>query len=139
MNNVEKLPVKTREDGPAVTLIGTDLPDSYLDEAEPSPLMRTAEWWWARGVKTLKVFGILAIVAFYPALVAGSHDIKDEPVVLSAERPWTSPETGIIITMITIAVIFIILTVRVINVRIFRRFFGFQFFIRITFLKRFRN
>lgn len=100
MNNVEKLPVKTRGDGLAVTLIGTDLPDSYLDEAEPSPLMQSAEWWWARGVKALKILGILAIVAFYPALVAGSHDIKDEPVVLSAERPWTSPETGIIITMI---------------------------------------
>lgn len=100
MNNVEKLPVKAREDGLAVTLIGTDLPDSYLEEAEPSPLMQTAEWWWDRGVKALKILGLLAVAASYPALVAGSHDIKDEPVVLSAERPWTSPETGIIITMI---------------------------------------
>ena len=100
MSNVEKLPVKAREDGPAVTLIGTDLPESYLEEAEPSPFMHSASWWWRRCVTAIKVVGVLAIAAFYPALVAGSHDIKDDTVILSAERPWTSPETGIMITMI---------------------------------------
>ena len=48
MSNVEQLPVKARETGPAVTLIGTDLPESYLDEAEPSPMMLTASEWWLR-------------------------------------------------------------------------------------------
>ena len=100
MSNVEKLPVKARDDGPAVTLIGTDLPESYLEEAEPSPFMHSAHWWWRRGVGAIKIAGLLAVAAFYPALIAGSHDIKDDPVVLSAERPWTSPETGIMITMI---------------------------------------
>jgi len=59
MSNVEKLPVKAREDGPAVTLIGTDLPESYLEEAEPSPFMHSASWWWRRCVAAIKVVGVL--------------------------------------------------------------------------------
>ncbi|WP_084421038.1 hypothetical protein [Henriciella litoralis] len=100
MSNVEKLPVKRRETGPAVTLIGTSLPASYLEEAEPSPLMHSAAEWWKRGVLAIKVVGILAIIAFYPLLVIGSHVVKDDPVTLATDRPWASPETGVMVTLI---------------------------------------
>ena len=100
MSNVEKLPVKARDTGPAVTLIGTDLPESYLEEAEPSPMMHTASEWWKRLKRVVQLGVLLLVIGFYPALVAGSHDINDDPVNLSAERPWTSAETGTMITLI---------------------------------------
>ena len=100
MSNVEKLPVQPRHEGKSVTLIGTDLPAPYLDEAEPSPLMHTASLWWRRFVKTVQVLAVLALVGFYPALIIASHEINDTPVILSAESPWASPETGVVVTLI---------------------------------------
>jgi len=100
MSNVEKLPVQPRREGTAVTLIGTDLPAPYLDEAEPSPLMHTASLWWRRIIRTLQILAVLVLVGFYPALIMASHDVNDSPVILSAESPWASPETGVIVTMI---------------------------------------
>ena len=100
MSNVEKLPVQPRREGKSVTLIGTDLPAPYLDEAEPSPLMHTASLWWRRLIRTLQVLAVLALVGIYPALIATSHQINDAPVILSAESPWASPETGVAVTLI---------------------------------------
>ena len=100
MSNVEQLPVKARETGPAVTLIGTDLPESYLDEAEPSPMMLTASEWWLRLKRVIQVAGLVLVLGFYPALVIGSHVINDDPIALSADRPWTSAETGTMVTLI---------------------------------------
>ncbi|WP_300381750.1 hypothetical protein [Henriciella sp.] len=100
MSNVEKLPVQPREDTRAVTLIGTNLPAQYLDEAEPSPLMHTASLWWHRAVRTMQVLAILLLLGIYPALVITSHEINDDPIVLSAKTPWASPETGVAMTLI---------------------------------------
>lgn len=101
MSNVEKLPVPPRrQDGPAVTLIGTDLPAPYLEEAEPSPLMHTASLWWRRIVRVVQVLAVLLLVGAYPAMIIASHQVNDDPVVLSPETPWTSPETGTMITLI---------------------------------------
>ena len=100
MSNVEKLPVTPREDNRSVTLIGTNLPAEYLDEAEPSPLMHSASVWWRRTMRTLQVLAGLALLAIYPTLVVSSHEINDEPVILSANTPWASPESGTAITLI---------------------------------------
>lgn len=100
MSNVEQLPVQPRREGKSVTLIGTDLPQPYLDEAEPSPLMHTASLWWRRAVKTLQVLAVIGLVGLYPALIVSSHEINDTPVILSADSPWASPETGVIVTLI---------------------------------------
>ena len=43
---------------------------------------------------------MLALVGFYPALIVASHEINDSPVILSAESPWASPETGVVVTLI---------------------------------------
>lgn len=100
MSNVEKLPVQPREDNRAVTLIGTNLPAQYLDEAEPSPLMHTASLWWRRTIRTMQVLAVLFLIGLYPALVISSHEINDDPIVLSAKTPWASPETGVAMTLI---------------------------------------
>lgn len=100
MSNVEQLPVKAPDDGPAVTLLGTDLPESYLDEAEPSPWMLSASLWSRRLKRFIQLAAILLVLGFYPALIIGSHVINDDPVSLSSERPWTSPEAGTMITII---------------------------------------
>lgn len=100
MSNVEKLPVPPRREGPAVTLIGTDLPAQYLEEAEPSPLMHTASLWWRRVVRTVQILAVIALVGIYPAMIVSSHEITDDPIVLSGETPWASTETGAAVMMI---------------------------------------
>ncbi|MEM5515401.1 hypothetical protein WNY37_00470 [Henriciella sp. AS95] len=100
MSNVEKLPIPPHREGPAVTLIGTDLPAQYLEEAEPSPLMHSASLWWRRIVRTFQILLVLVLVGFYPAMIVASHSINDDPVILSAETPWASPETGVMLSMI---------------------------------------
>lgn len=100
MSNVEKLPVPPRREGPAVTLIGTDLPAPYLEEAEPSPFMHSASMWWHRIVRTVQILLVLALVGFYPAMIVASHSINDDPVILPADTPWASPETGVMVSLI---------------------------------------
>ncbi len=100
MSNVEKLPVPPRREGPAVTLIGTDLPAQYLEEAEPSPLMHSASLWWRRIVRTIQILAVIALVCIYPAMIVASHEITDDPIILSGETPWTSPETGVTVMLI---------------------------------------
>ncbi|WP_084398451.1 hypothetical protein [Henriciella aquimarina] len=100
MSNVEKLPVQPRREGRAVTLIGTDLPAPYLEEAEPSPLMHSASLWWRRLVRALQVLAVILLVGFYPAMIVASHSINDDPVILAADTPWASPETGMAVTLI---------------------------------------
>lgn len=100
MSNVEKLPIPPHREGPAVTLIGTDLPAQYLEEAEPSPLMHSASLWWRRIVRLFQILLVLILVGFYPAMIVASHSINDDPVVLSAETPWASPETGVMLSLI---------------------------------------
>ncbi|MEQ9315890.1 MAG: hypothetical protein RLN72_08550 [Henriciella sp.] len=100
MSNVEKLPVPPRRESPAVTLIGTDLPAQYLEEAEPSPLMLSAGLLWRRIVRTFQVLLVLFLIGFYPAMIVASHKIADDPVILSAESPWASPETGVMVSLI---------------------------------------
>ncbi|MEL7232671.1 MAG: hypothetical protein AAGJ85_09195, partial [Pseudomonadota bacterium] len=49
-----------------VTLLGSNLPAAYLDEAEPSPLMERASRWWQRLIFTLRLALVLALLGGYP-------------------------------------------------------------------------
>ena len=104
MSAVHKLPVEYAEcddDSRAavVTLIGSNLPAAYLDEAEPSPLMERASRWWQGAIRILKIAIILALVAGYPAMMVANHKIDSSPVVLSQASPWTSFEVGTALTL----------------------------------------
>ena len=63
MTAVKNLPVSSTKglseaEAPVVTLLGTDLPEAYLDDAEPSPLMEKANQLWRR----FKRLMLLAII-----------------------------------------------------------------------------
>ena len=47
-----------------------------------------------------RCLAVIALVCFYPAMIVASHQINDEPVILAADTPWSSPETGVIINLI---------------------------------------
>lgn len=105
MSVVQKLPVAYEEADaggkpPIVTLIGADLPEAYLDEAEPSPLMETFSRAWRRIVGTFKFLVVLALVGGYPAATLMSHQVDDSQIVLSSTDIWTSPEIGTALTMV---------------------------------------
>lgn len=105
MGAVEKLPDIYKETGPdhsapIITLIGSNLPQAYLDEAEPSPLMETASRLWRRVVFVFKCLIVLVLVGGYPAMMAASHKIDTRDVVLSQIAPWASPEAGTAMTLI---------------------------------------
>ncbi|MEO1321880.1 MAG: hypothetical protein AAFV59_02630 [Pseudomonadota bacterium] len=99
MKAAEQLPVEYLEpdndDGKAVvTLIGSDMSEAYLDDAEPSPLMTGLSRLWNRIIKTAKFGLVLALVGGYPAMVAMSHKVDSSAVVLSSATPWSSNDTG---------------------------------------------
>lgn len=85
---------------PVVTLIGSDIPHAYLDDAEPSPLMESASRLWDRVIKTIKIAAIIALVGGYPAATVLSHKVDDGSIILSNLAPWASPEAGTALTMI---------------------------------------
>lgn len=105
MRAAEKLPVAYEEvesgpRPPVVTLLGSDIPHAYLDDAEPSPLMERASRLWGRIIKTIKLGAIAVLVGGYPAAVILSHNVDDGPVILSNLAPWASPEAGTALTLI---------------------------------------
>lgn len=105
MGAAKKLPDLYKETGPddrapVVTLIGSNLPQAYLDEAEPSPLMESASRLWRRIVFAFKLIIVLLLVGGYPAMMAASHKIDTREVVLSQAAPWASPEAGTAMTLI---------------------------------------
>lgn len=104
MSAVHKLPVEYTESeddsrAAVVTLIGSNLPAAYLDEAEPSPLMERASRWWQGAIRALKLGIILALVGGYPAMMAANHKVDSSAVVLSQASPWTSFEVGTALTL----------------------------------------
>ena len=104
MSAVHKLPVEYDESdddsrAAIVTLIGSNLPAAYLDEAEPSPLMERASRWWQGAIRALKLGIILALVGGYPAMMAANHKVDSSAVVLSQASPWTSFEAGTALTL----------------------------------------
>lgn len=105
MSVAQELPVAyedTSQDArePIVTLIGSDLPPAYLDDAEPSPLMEGASRLWRRIMNTIKLAIILALVGGYPAAMVLSHKVDSSPVALSSIESWSSPEIGTMLTLI---------------------------------------
>ncbi|MEM9937509.1 MAG: hypothetical protein AAF768_01555 [Pseudomonadota bacterium] len=105
MNVVQKLPVTYEEaeaggKEPIVTLIGADLPQAYLDEAEPSPMMENLGHAWRRVIKAAKVLAVIMLVGGYPAATVMSHQVDDSQIVLSATDAWTSPEIGTALTLV---------------------------------------
>ena len=105
MTAAEKLPVEyiepTNGDGePVVTLLGADISEAYLDDAEPSPMMAALGRFWRRIVNTAKLGLVLALVGGYPAMVAMSHKVDSSAVVLSSASPWYSNDTGTAMTLL---------------------------------------
>ena len=105
MKAAEKLPVEyieaNNDDGdPIVTLIGADISEAYLDDAEPSPTMAALGRFWSRIMKTAKFGLVLALVGGYPAMIAMSHKVDSSAVVLSSVTPWYSNDTGTAMTLL---------------------------------------
>ncbi|MEO1641910.1 MAG: hypothetical protein AAFR74_01135, partial [Pseudomonadota bacterium] len=83
-----------------VTLLGSNLPAAYLDEAEPSLLMERASRWWQRLIFTLRFALVLALLGGYPLMMVLSHKVDSSPVPTPSEAVWNSPETAITLTLI---------------------------------------
>ena len=67
MTAAEKLPVEyvdtnTSDGKPVVTLIGADISEAYLDDAEPSPTMEALSRLWRRIVGMFKLGLVLLLV-----------------------------------------------------------------------------
>ncbi|MCR9269214.1 MAG: hypothetical protein NXH72_04415 [Hyphomonadaceae bacterium] len=105
MKVAEKLPVEyvdpNNEDGkPVVTLIGADISEAYLDDAEPSPTMEALSRFWQRIIGLFKLGLVLILVGGYPALVVMNHKVDSSAVVLSSAAPWYSNDTGTAMTLL---------------------------------------
>lgn len=105
MKAAEKLPVEyieaSNDSGdPVVTLIGSDMSEAYLDDAEPSPMMAAIGRFWSRIIKTAKFGLVLALVGGYPAMTVMSHKVDSSAVVLSSASPWYSNDTGTVMTLL---------------------------------------
>lgn len=85
---------------PVVTLIGADIPEAYLDDAEPSPLMDAMSGVWGKFMNYVRM-GLAALLVFgYPASVVLSHEINDQPVLLPQTNNWASAEAGTALTLL---------------------------------------
>jgi len=105
MTAAEKLPVEYIEgrdkDGkPVVTLLGAEISEAYLDDAEPSPMMEAIGRFWRRIVGTAKLGLVLVLIGGYPAMTALSHKVNSNSVVLSSATPWYSNDTGTAMTLL---------------------------------------
>ncbi len=85
---------------PVITLIGADLPDAYLDEAEPSQALDGVGRFFGKVGSLVKLGIVLVLVGGYPFAVVTSHKIDTNPVVLTQEMPWASRETGTMLTLL---------------------------------------
>lgn len=105
MSAAPKLPVAYEEADndpkkPVVTLIGSEIPHAYLDDAEPSPLMEGASRLWGRIKKAFKLAIVLVLVGGYPVATVLAHKVDDSPVLTSSLAPWASTEAGTALTLI---------------------------------------
>lgn len=105
MPAAEKLPVEYIDtnisDGkPVVTLIGADISEAYLDDAEPSPTMEALSRFWQRIVGLFKLGLVLLLVCGYPAMTWLSHKVDSSAIVLPTATPWFSNDTGTAMTLL---------------------------------------
>lgn len=105
MSAAPKLPVAYQEadndsQEPVVTLLGSEIPHAYLDDAEPSPLMESASRLWSRIKKTMKLAAVLVLVGGYPAATVMAHKVDDSPISSASLAPWASTEAGTALTLI---------------------------------------
>lgn len=105
MPAAEKLPVeyidtKTSDGKPVVTLIGADISEAYLDDAEPSPTMEALSRIWRRIVGMFKLGLVLFLVGGYPGMTLLSHKVDSSAIVLSSAMPWYSNDIGTSMTLL---------------------------------------
>lgn len=105
MPAAEKLPVEyidtnTSDGKPVVTLIGADISEAYLDDAEPSPTMEALSRIWRRIVGMFKLGLVLLLVGGYPGMTLLSHKVDSSAVVLSSAMPWYSNDIGTSMTLL---------------------------------------
>lgn len=105
MTAAEKLPVEyvdlnTDEGKPVVTLIGADISEAYLDDAEPSPTMEALSRFWRRIVGIFKFGLVVVLVGGYPALIVSNHKVDSTAIVLSSAAPWYSNDIGTSMTLL---------------------------------------
>ena len=93
-----RLPAAYQEEGPVVTVLGSDHLVTF-DYAEPSPIMLFAQRWWRRTVTLLKVGVVVGAVAAYPIMTVASNRIDDSAIEITGQN-WTLPEVGVSIVKI---------------------------------------
>ena len=93
-----RLPAAYQEEGPVVTVLGSDHLVTF-DYAEPSPIMLFAQRWWRRTVTLLKVGTVVCAVAAYPIMTVASNRIDDSSIEVAGQN-WTLPEVGVSIVKI---------------------------------------
>ena len=105
MTAVKNLPVSSTKglseaEAPVVTLLGTDLPEAYLDDAEPSPLMEKANQLWRRFKRLMLLAIIVGAATFYPMSILSGHHIDDREIFPSDTLGWESTEIGTMLTLL---------------------------------------
>ena len=93
-----RLPAAYQEEGPAVTVLGSDHLVTF-DYAEPSPIMLFFQRWWRRSIVMLKAGVVVGGVAAYPIMTVASNHIDDSTVQIAGQN-WTLPEVGVSIIKI---------------------------------------
>lgn len=93
------LPAAYQNEGPVVSVIGTDHLVA-LDYAEPSPVMLFTKRWWRRVKYMLKLGVVVGAIAAYPVATVMSNNIDDSPIILSADQNWALPQAGVAINKI---------------------------------------
>lgn len=93
-----RLPAAYLEEGPAVTVLGSDHLVTF-DYAEPSPVMLFFQRWWRRTITLLKVGIVVGAVAAYPVMTVASNRIDDSDVVTAGQN-WALAEVGVSINKI---------------------------------------
>lgn len=83
-----------RFSGEVIPISDRIIPEAYLDDAEPSPLMGTFSKVWRCVVKTSQVAAVVGLVAGYPLGVFASHIVDSSPVELALDGRWASVEVG---------------------------------------------
>lgn len=93
-----RLPAAYQEEGPVVTVLGSDHLVTF-DYAEPSPIMLFAQRWWRRTITLMKVGVVIAAVGAYPIMTVASNRIDDSPIEVAGQN-WTVPAVGVSIVKI---------------------------------------
>lgn len=93
-----RVPAAYQEEGPAVTVLGSDHLVTF-DYAEPSPVMLFFQRWWRRTLVMLKAGVVIGAVAAYPVMTMASHRIDDSNIETAGQN-WALPEVGVSINKI---------------------------------------